>query len=131
MWRKCMVAGMVLAAACGVSGETTTPAVPDTQETQADQAENTAPVTLLELSGSGTKTTQSFSARGDWDLEWSYDCSSFGMEGNFIVSGQGFNVLGVNQLGPKGSGVEHYHDGGSGHLEIISTCDWTVRAVDV
>src|SRR6266542_2143234 len=43
------------------------------------------PQTLLKLKGSGTKTTQKFTAAGDWDLDWSYDCSGFGAQGNFQV----------------------------------------------
>src|ERR1700694_1535848 len=45
-----------------------------------------APTTvLLDLTGSGTKTTQKFNAAGDWDLTWTYDCSAFGQQGNFQV----------------------------------------------
>jgi hypothetical protein len=92
-----------------------------------------APVVLLDLSGSGTKTTQKFTARGDWDLEWSYDCSSFGQAGNFQVFADGPGFLApVNQLDIRGTGVEHYHDGGEYYLTVNSVCNkWTVKAVDV
>jgi hypothetical protein len=85
---------------------------------------------LLNIKGSGTKTTQKFSAKEDWDLRWSFDCANFGTEGNFIVdpTGDGF-VTPVNQLGKRGSGVEHYHSGGTYYLEVISECDWTLKAV--
>ena len=43
------------------------------------------PQVLLDISGNGSKTTQKFTAGGDWDLSWSYDCSKIGMEGNFQV----------------------------------------------
>lgn len=46
-----------------------------------------APAVLLELSGSGTKTTQTFAVKGNWDLAWAYDCTSTGYDGNFIVMG--------------------------------------------
>ncbi len=123
--------------------ETTTPAAPDTSDPQAPPAAGepapapapaaAAPVVLLDLSGSGTKTTQKFTARGDWDLEWTYDCSSFGQAGNFQVFPDGPGFLSpVNQLDIKGSGVEHYHDGGEYYLTVNSVCNkWTVKAIDV
>jgi len=92
-----------------------------------------APQTLLDLAGSGTKSTQKFTAASDWDLNWSYDCSNFGYKGNFqvyIYGGDGTMSLqnvGVNQLGNKDSGVEHYHSGGTFYLEVNSECDWTVN----
>jgi len=69
------------------------------------QAKAAAPQVLLDLKGSGSKQTQKFTAGGDWHLEWSYDCSNFGSQGNFIVSvynGDGsmsFQNSAVNQLG--------------------------------
>lgn len=113
---------------------TSTPAEPDQAPPAAPAAnEPAAPVVLLELSGSGTKTTQKFTANGDWDLEWSYDCSSFGQAGNFQVfpDGPGF-LAPVNQLDTQGSGVEHYHSGGEYFLTVNSVCNkWTIKAVDV
>jgi len=94
-----------------------------------------APQVLLDLSGKGTKTTQKFTAGGDWDLNWSYDCTANGGSGNFIVqimNGDGSlstdNQM-VNQLGSKDSGVEHYHTGGTFYLQIQSeNCTWSVQA---
>ena len=94
----------------------------------------TAPQTLLKLSGSGTKSTQKFTAGGDWDLNWSYDCSSFGYKGNFqvfVYNSDGsisFSNSGVNQLGMSDSGVEHYHSGGTFYLEVNSECSWKLDA---
>jgi hypothetical protein len=82
--------------------------------------------------GSGIATTQTFSVNDTWDLAWSYDCSGFGGEGNFIVDvynadgSPDFNNAGVNQLGPGGNGVEHFHSGGSKYLEMNSECNWSV-----
>jgi hypothetical protein len=93
-----------------------------------------APQVLLDLSGKGTKTTQKFTAGGDWDLNWSYDCTAFGSQGNFqvmIYNGDGSMSLdnaAVNQLGTKDSGVEHYHTGGTFYLTVNSECSWTVQA---
>ena len=97
-------------------------------------AQVAAPQTLLKLSGSGTKSTQKFTAGGDWDLNWSYDCSSFGYKGNFqvfVYNGDGsmsFSNSGVNQLGMSDSGVEHYHNGGTFYLEVNSECSWKIDA---
>src|SRR3984957_16783251 len=49
--------------------------------TQSTSGPTKAPQTLLDITGSGTKTTQKFTAGGDWDLNWTYDCSSFGNQG--------------------------------------------------
>jgi hypothetical protein len=93
-----------------------------------------APQTLLKLSGSGTKSTQKFTAGGDWDLNWSYDCSSFGYKGNFqvfVYNGDGsmsFSNSGVNQLGMSDSGIEHYHSGGTFYLTVNSECSWKIDA---
>jgi hypothetical protein len=127
-------------------------ATPDYQATisvlQTQVAENnqgsktpTVPATLpssgpvLSLSGSGTHNTETFTASGDWDLAWSYDCSAFGMAGNFIVyvyEGDvlSFTNLPVNQLGTGGSGVEHYHSGGTYYLQIVSECSWKISVAD-
>jgi hypothetical protein len=94
---------------------------------------NTAPQTLLDLQGSGSKTTQKFTARGDWDLAWTYDCSSFGAQGNFVVmvyNGDGsmsFQNSALNQIGTKGSDVQHYHTGGTFYLDINSECSWSLK----
>lgn len=93
-------------------------------------------VTLLNVRGSGTKTTETFTVGDEWDLLWSYNCSGFaGGSGNFIVDiqrkGGGFGTpVGVNQLGSGGDSTEHYHDGGTYYLEINSECSWAVKVVD-
>ncbi len=91
-----------------------------------------APQTLLDVSGSGTKTTQSFTAAGDWTLGYSYNCSNFGDQGNFQVyvynsdGSMSFDNAGVNELGKSGSDTEYYHKGGSYYLEMNSECNWHV-----
>lgn len=90
----------------------------------------TEPKVLLDISGNGTKQTQQFTAAGNWDLTWSYDCSSFGAQGNFIVAvfnsdgSENFDNSAVNQLGAKGSDVQHYYQGGKFYLNINSECSW-------
>lgn len=93
-----------------------------------------APKTLLDIYGSGSKSTEEFTTtREDWNLTYSYDCSEFGMFGNFqvlIFNGDGSlswqNSL-VNQLGKSGSDVDYYHTGGTFYLVINSECRWHVR----
>jgi hypothetical protein len=89
---------------------------------------------LLTQSGSGTASTPRFtvpSAAGGWRLAWSYNCTAFGSSGNFqiyITGGSGADI-GVNQLGMKVSGVEHYYDTGTFSLEVNSECSWAIQAV--
>ena len=91
------------------------------------------PQVLLDLSGNGTKTTQKFTAGKDWDLNWSYNCSNFGQDGNFqvfIYDGNGqmsFRNSPVNQLGASDSGVEHYHNGGEFYFTVNSVCSWKIQ----
>ncbi len=119
---------------------TSVPAAPDRVNTGSNPTATQAPVTqaapqvLLDLSGSGSKSTQKFTAGGDWDLNWTYDCSNFGGKGNFqvfIYNGDGsmsFENSAINQLGSKDSGTEHYHKGGTYYLEVNSECSWTLQA---
>jgi hypothetical protein len=127
-------------ASSGSKSTTNTPAAGDNEQATATTAAGgggkPAGTVLLSITGSGTKTTKKFSAAGDWDLVWAYDCSSFGQQGNFIVSINADDPLSgaallspVNQLGKKDAGVEHYHSGGNGiWLEINSECSWSVKA---
>src|SRR5665213_2706476 len=44
------------------------------------------PVTLLDISGQGSKSTQNFTTPSDaWQVNYTYDCSNFGDKGNFQV----------------------------------------------
>jgi hypothetical protein len=84
---------------------------------------------LYSQTGTGTTTTRRFNAPDNWDLTWAYNCSNFGNSGNFQVYITGADQdTGVNQLGPGGQGVEHYHQGGSIYLEVNSECAWQIRA---
>ncbi|MEU1071890.1 MULTISPECIES: hypothetical protein [unclassified Streptomyces] len=88
---------------------------------------------VLSESGSGVKSTAKFHVDGDWDLKYSYDCSSFGMQGNFVVQ-EGGGALGaiyLNELGKSGADTTHLHDGGTRFLEINSECKWKITAIDV
>ncbi len=130
---------IVVVATGGRSGSPASqPAAPDKPTTQTSKQPVAStpkqPQTLLDLSGSGTKQTQVFAAASDWDLAWTYNCSNFGDQGNFVVevmnrdTSPSFENQSVNQLGSKGSDVQHYHKGGSFYLSINSECNWTVKA---
>jgi hypothetical protein len=105
-----------------------------TSESPASAPAQRNPQVLLSLSGSGTKSTQVIMVPSEWSLGWSYDCSNFGMQGNFIVSiynadGSPASPGGVNQLGVRGSDTEYFHEGGNIYLEINSECRWAVKVV--
>lgn len=91
-----------------------------------------APVTLLDLSGSGIKNSSSFTTTGPWTVAYTYDCANFGMNGNFIVTvgdSSGTPVaFPVNELGDKGSSSSTVYDTGTLHLEMNSECSWHVKA---
>ncbi|HUZ24348.1 MAG TPA: hypothetical protein VMV07_11365 [Streptosporangiaceae bacterium] len=91
--------------------------------------------TLARFSGSGIQNTARFTVpgSGDWELKWSYDCSSFGSQGNFQVgedNGNDFNGANVNELGTGGHGITHvYGDAGRHYLSVDSECSWSMVAV--
>jgi len=91
------------------------------------------PKTVLTETGHGIKNTVKFSVDGDWDLQYTYNCSSFGMQGNFAVTGMGgdFPDVMVNELGMKGTDVTHQHDGGTMYLQVNSECSWTIKVIDL
>jgi len=100
---------------------------------QAADAARQAAATALDISGSGTHSTETFTVNNEWELDWSYDCSSFGSQGNFqiyIYTGRTLLGVGVNQLGDSDSGTEYLHQGGDIYLEINSECNWSVKALN-
>lgn len=131
---KWLLVVVLFVAGCGGSAGSSAPAAADTAPVTAAAA--ATPQVLLDIQGSGSKSSQTFSAKRDWDLTWTYDCSSaFGGKGNFVVdvfnaadNSQNFTNQGINQLGAKDSGVEHYHSGGTFYLEVLVGCNWTLRA---
>jgi hypothetical protein len=69
-----------------------------------------------------------------WKLDYSFDCSSFGTSGNFIVNedgGSDFSGASVNRLGTGKSGSTYaYGDAGTHYLQINSECSWSVKVID-
>lgn len=107
----------------------------DAAQATAPAAPAAAPKVLLDIQGSGTKSTEKFTTAGsDWDLQYAYNCSNFGSRGNFIVSVNGgdgglSSNAGVNQLGASGNDVDHYHTGGTFYLEVNSECSWHIKVI--
>lgn len=121
-----LVVIIVVASGGSKSTTTSTPAVADKSPSAKPAA---APKVLLDVTGSGIKQTQKFTAGGDWDLEWSYDCASFGTSGNFVVTAYGSDGLPAvltNELGAKGADVTHQHNAGTFYLSVNSECSWHV-----
>ncbi|MCL2393479.1 MAG: hypothetical protein FWC87_02230 [Acidimicrobiaceae bacterium] len=85
-------------------------------------------------------TTPSFHVNNEWQLAYTYNCQTFGGQGNFIVQisqppgkvgiGVSANDDGPNELGTGGSATESYHYGGTIFLDITSECDWTIKVTD-
>jgi hypothetical protein len=115
------------AAASGGSGPRQTAPV-----SQA-RAHSTMPHLVTTFSGSGEENTPKFTVSDTWQLRWSYDCSSFGSQGNFAVSEDGaFGSVDVNELGMGGRGSTYgYGDGGSHYLDVSSECGWNVKIYDM
>jgi hypothetical protein len=106
------------------------------------------PQVLLDIQGSGSKTTEKFTVASDWDLHWSYDCTAGLTRGGVIPSGYHCSFIvhvkqpdghfssenqGVNQLGVKDQSVEHYHTAGTFYLEVEVCCSdnsWTVTVTE-
>jgi hypothetical protein len=104
-----------------------------------------SPQVLLDVHGSGDKSTEKFTAAADWDLAWSYDCTAGLTRNGAIPSGYHCSFIvhikqpdghfslenqGVSQLGVKDQSVEHYHTGGTFYLEVQVCCSdnsWSVR----
>lgn len=120
------------AASSGGGGGGSKPAASSDTSSSSAAQQPAAPQTLLQQAGSGDTQTASFTAAGDWDLAYSYDCSKFGTQGNFAVEIMGsdgamsLSNVGPDVIGEKGQDVSHEHHGGTYYLTVISECDWSV-----
>ena len=91
-----------------------------------------AKTVVLTKSGQGIEQTRLFTVGDDWSLTYSFDCSNFGMQGNFQVFEDypGGDVL-VNALAKKGGDVTYQTgDAGTHSLKINSECAWKVTVTD-
>jgi hypothetical protein len=88
-----------------------------------------APAKLLDVTGSGEKTTEPFTSRGAWRLQYSYDCANFGQAGNFVVEvkgGDGFSDQGPSTEGTSGADSNYEPQGGTFSLQVLSECNWHI-----
>jgi len=93
------------------------------------------PLVALKLSGSGGKTTKTFTTSAEWTIKYSFDCKNFGQAGNFqIMSYTSGDLTGlpVNELAKKGSSTTYQHgDPGRHYLEVNSECSWHLEVDSV
>lgn len=123
----------------GNSGSTTTVTpqqaaqVAPTAAPAAPAPTTAAPTVLYSKSGSGAGSTPNFTTGAEWQVDWTYNCSNFGSQGNFIISaGNAADISfpSVNELGTSGADTAYVHsDPGSHSLSINSECSWTVKVV--
>ena len=90
---------------------------------------DTASYSSTQIGTSGS--TPTFNQSGTWTMSWNYNCSNFGSAGNFIVSvnqpaGSTTSDDGPNELSTSGSGIDHYYDSGTFHLDVTSECNWNI-----
>lgn len=107
-----------------------TPAPPATTAAAAAR-----PAIVATFHGSGAENTPPFTVTGTWQLAYTFDCSSaFGGQGLFqVYEYNGSTPTGIlaNDLGTSKKGNSWSYDGpGTRHLNINSTCAWTVEVVD-
>ena len=95
------------------------------------------PKVLVDAAGTGnaSETVDSASSQG-WDIHWSYDCSTTGGHGIFVIDvfdadrTPDFKFPGVSEEGDRDTGVYHVPRSGRFYLEITTTCKWTVKVLD-
>jgi hypothetical protein len=85
--------------------------------------------TVMELSHTGSFTTQQFTVASDWAVSYSYDCSKIsGDDAGFVLSVQGGDyMVPTSKQGIKGEDTYYGHDAGTYYLVITSDCAWHLR----
>jgi hypothetical protein len=89
------------------------------------------PTVLLDQSGSGIASTNSFTTSSKWSITYTFDCSSFDSQGNFQIyinntDGSYNTDAGANDLALNGGNTDYYYDSGQHYLQVNSECDWHV-----
>ncbi|HEX3514572.1 MAG TPA: hypothetical protein VHT26_11295 [Trebonia sp.] len=127
----CALLGVTIFPPVTPSAAPSSPAAPPPPQSSAPSL---AGHTVATFSGSGIENTAKFTVTDTWKLDYSFDCSSFGTSGNFIVNedgGSDFSGVTVNELGTGKSGSTYaYGDAGAHYLEINSECSWNVTVID-
>lgn len=90
---------------------------------------------MLDVQGSGSKSTAKFKVGGEWFVGWSFDCPTqcnFTIQvrtpdGRLSPQNQGFS-----ETETIGQGVLRYHTGGTFYLAVEVCCGdntWTLKVV--
>lgn len=95
-----------------------------------------APQVAFSQSGTGLQMLAPFSILGPWVLQYTFDCSNFGIAGDFAV--QVTNANGTPNLIDNGPNVVAMNanastfmpQGGTLSLTIDTECNWTIQAVN-
>lgn len=93
------------------------------------------PRVLLKLSGSGIQNSAPFQVTtGALTVTYTYDCASFGMQGNFIadITDGADDESVANALGAGGTTTTTVYpqdQGADYHLSVTSECSWEVTVV--
>lgn len=99
----------------------------------AQHAKAATAKTVATFKGDGVQSTPQFTVTSNWKLDYSFDCSSFGYAGNFIVMEDGGlgGAMDVNTLAmSKSSSSYAYGDAGQHYIKVDSECSWTLKVVD-
>lgn len=127
-----LVASVVTFAAGGIKPSEEPTPLPSILETKTERPKGKEkPKTLMELEGSGTKSSETFTVDGSWKLHYEYNCK--GNVSNFTVSiagEDGLDVPVVNEFQERGKSKTDQKESGEVHLKMNSICDWSVKAVD-
>ena len=111
---------------------TSTTSAGTTTSTESSQPSEQPMVTRLELTGSGSKTTEKFTVGPEWTVEWSYECTGqFASAGLFNLIPKGSDAVFLLPVmsspgTPKAADTQHYHEAGEFYLDVLSTCDWHI-----
>jgi hypothetical protein len=90
---------------------------------------------IARFSGHGDETTRQFRIRPHlrWELRWTYSCPAGMAAGQLIVEDAGStetNGASIDQTGISGAGATWLNSAVPRHsLVVISTCSWTMKAV--
>jgi hypothetical protein len=110
----------------GSSGSSPAPAV-----SSAAPATHTTR-TIATFTGSGVENTPKFTVGDTWKLVYSFNCSSFGQAGNFMVDEDDslMSNLHVNDMALRKHGTTwSYGDAGTHFLNVDSECSWKIKVV--
>jgi hypothetical protein len=96
---------------------------------------HSGPTVILDMPGSGNNRTPSFTTSGNWEIDWSYDCTNLGQSGSFQISvyesptNAEVDIAAIS-LGANGSDVAQEAQGGTYYLQVSSKCNWHVIVKD-